>query len=343
MTSKVNPRAFADEWRYKDASELNFAEKLMKKRNLIPKSSRYVNYPQHKGKVPAYYEHYQYLHVLHFAVAIPLIRWSFTKLTGWNIHPIAMHFLFIAVLYNLFGSVGDHLNKLALKFGYLDGKAPRDTLPRELVPMMFKEMIIGLNLRAGMLVLLAYDRNAPIQLSWWLPVQLAVMSITADFIYYWAHRATHEVGSLWYLHRRHHTTKHPNFLFLSFADEPQEIFDAIAAPAIMYMLYPVSFDTFSIWLVLMLYIESMGHSGLRMYYPAIIASPFLRPFKLELIVEDHDLHHREGWQKSFNYAKQSLLWDTLFGTTRPRIETGHENVEWDLNHYQWLAKHGTSS
>jgi sterol desaturase/sphingolipid hydroxylase (fatty acid hydroxylase superfamily) len=47
-----------------------------------------------------------------------------------------------------------------------------------------------------------------------------------------------------------------------------------------------------------------------------------------LIIEDHDLHHRKGYRKSSNYGKQTMLWDRLFGTKTPRLES--ENVDFDL-------------
>ena len=338
MVKQVYPYPFADEWRYQDPRTLNFRERLMQQRGIIPNSSRHVNYPKFKGTVPAYYEYLQYIPLVPHAFFIPVVRTTFTALTGRTIHPIAMFFIMWMVLYNMFSQFGDHLNKLALKFGYLDGETERDSIGREHVPKMFSEMVQGISLRAGIAVLFAYDRNEPFNLSWWLPLQVAAMSIIADFVYYWVHRMTHESDSMWYLHRLHHTTKHPNFLLLGYADEPQEFFDAVASPLIMHMLYPVSFDTFAVWTVLYLSIETMGHAGLRMYYPTILASPFLRPFGLELTLEDHDLHHRMGWRKSFNYSKQTLLWDELFGTRGERLETKNDNVDWDSTPGQWLER-----
>lgn len=94
------------------------------------------------------------------------------------------------------------------------------------------------------------------------------------------------------------------------------------------MLYPLNFDALYIWTLCFNMIEIMGHSGLRLYYPTVLTGAFLRPFNCELVIEDHDLHHRFGWRDSCNYGKQTLFWDTLFGTTRQRIETNYENVDW---------------
>lgn len=58
-------------------------------------------------------------------------------------------------------------------------------------------------------------------------------------------------------------------------------------------------------------------------------STLVRPFGCEIVIEDHDLHHRHGWRESYYYGKQSLLWDALFGTKGDRLETRAENIDWD--------------
>jgi sterol desaturase/sphingolipid hydroxylase (fatty acid hydroxylase superfamily) len=57
------------------------------------------------------------------------------------------------------------------------------------------------------------------------------------------------------------------------------------------------------------------------------AAPFLYLLGAELSLEDHDLHHREGWRKSGNYGKQTRLWDRIFGTCVNRVEAKWENVD----------------
>jgi sterol desaturase/sphingolipid hydroxylase (fatty acid hydroxylase superfamily) len=76
--------------------------------------------------------------------------------------------------------------------------------------------------------------------------------------------------------------------------------------------------------------ELFGHSGVR-----VLASPpstltwLLRLGGVELVVEDHDLHHRKGWKKSSNYGKQTRLWDWMFGTSRERIECVPSNIDYN--------------
>ena len=54
----------------------------------------------------------------------------------------------------------------------------------------------------------------------------------------------------------------------------------------------------------------------------------MRWFDAELVIEDHDMHHRRGWKNSFNYGKQTRIWDRVFGTCAPRIESVKENVDY---------------
>jgi sterol desaturase/sphingolipid hydroxylase (fatty acid hydroxylase superfamily) len=70
-----------------------------------------------------------------------------------------------------------------------------------------------------------------------------------------------------------------------------------------------------------IFTELLGHSGLRIEATAVNPMTWLlRMFDMELVIEDHDLHHRTGWRRSHNYGKQTRVWDRLFGTTVPRVE-----------------------
>jgi hypothetical protein len=51
-------------------------------------------------------------------------------------------------------------------------------------------------------------------------------------------------------------------------------------------------------------IEVLGHSGLRVHLTGTSTlSWLLRMLDAEIVIEDHDLHHRKGWRKSNNYGK----------------------------------------
>ncbi|KAI3476537.1 hypothetical protein L1887_61869 [Cichorium endivia] len=68
-------------------------------------------------------------------------------------------------------------------------------------------------------------------------------------------------------------------------------------------------------------LELMGHSGIRCAgtSPAFDCLP-LAKLDMDIVIEDHDLHHSNGWKKSGNYGKQTRIFDKLFGTVMPRVE-----------------------
>lgn len=234
------------------------------------------------------------------------------------------------VLFTLtFGVYWVHfLNHLARKYGYFNGGSGRDTIPYSEVPKVLTEVVCGLLLRPAIAVYLAYDPTAPPSMTLWAPLQLFVFTLVEDFYYYWVHRICHEVQSLWKLHRLHHTTKAPTLLLLGYAGGLQEIFDIVGAPTLSWLTFPLPFDIFMAWLVIHISIQLHGHSGVRLWHGSILTGPFLRPINMELVSEDHDLHHRHGWRQSYNYGKQSGVWDTLFGTKGERIEGYDANLQY---------------
>jgi sterol desaturase/sphingolipid hydroxylase (fatty acid hydroxylase superfamily) len=68
-----------------------------------------------------------------------------------------------------------------------------------------------------------------------------------------------------------------------------------------------------------MYVEATGHSGIRAYWSHVIFHEVLRPFDMDLCIEDHDLHHRLG-KSGMNYGKQTRIFDRIFGTISKRVE-----------------------
>ncbi|WFD00022.1 hypothetical protein MYAM1_002768 [Malassezia yamatoensis] len=323
------PRPRADDWKYQDRSKMTRAQKVIVDRKILNRSAAEYEYPKFHGKVPVNLEWSQHKTLFPLAMIPIVARWLFMRLTGWTVHPVILYMLTVVFNSHFTRQHFYRLRRYVETHGFLDGEVERDAIPESMTGKIYNEMLNGLLGRPLMVIFLSYDRTKLPTLSWWLPLQLAVFTIIADFVYYWAHRATHEIPWLWKFHRLHHTTKHPSSYLLAFADEPQEFFDALGTPILTYMAYPIGFDAFYIWTLYFNSIEIMGHSGVRAYYPGVLTSILLRPFGTEIVVEDHDLHHRFGWRDSHNYGKQSMLWDTLFGTASDRFETHAENIDWD--------------
>ncbi|KAE8211723.1 hypothetical protein CF319_g4979 [Tilletia indica] len=158
-------------------------------------------------------------------------------------------------------------------------------------------------------------------LSVWTPVKIAVWEIALDYWFYLYHRSTHEFDSLWWVHRQHHATKHPTPILSILADDVQECIEILIVPVLATICAPrLNFPEFHYAIMYTLYVEALGHSGIRAVWQHPLLGPILKPFGMELAVEDHDLHHRFG-RSGKNYGKQTRVWDRIFGTIGERIET----------------------
>ncbi|KAJ5207225.1 Fatty acid hydroxylase [Penicillium cf. griseofulvum] len=290
-----------------------------------------------KDKIPTIREWTVHLWILLHA-AIPLaLHHAYTAYTGLNMHPVAA----LALYSSAFKLNGIHemhiMRRLGQVYGFLDGdKHPRDEIPDVGVGKAIRELISTSTLRMVMAVFLTYRAGkTPASLEWkWLPLEIGLYSLTVDFWFYWYHRMMHSVGPLWKLHRRHHLTKHPNPLLSAYADHEQEFMDITGIPLLAYTTLkiiglPMGFYGWWICFQYIAFSEFIGHSGLRLHGGApSTVNWLLELFDAELVIEDHDLHHRYGWRKSHNYGKQTRLWDRIFGTCHERIESVKENVDY---------------
>ncbi|KYK58008.1 hypothetical protein DCS_05021 [Drechmeria coniospora] len=229
------------------------------------------------------------------------------------------------------------LREISHQVGFLDGDAhDRDGVPNSGVAKVILSLLATSTGRSAFTVFLGYRTSeTPVDTSWLLlPLQIGLYGIILDFWFYWYHRLMHEIGPLWRFHRTHHLTKHPNPLLALYADTVQELFDIAAIPLLTFSsLRCLGLELgFYEWWVCHQYIvfaELAGHSGLRLHTtPPSTLAWLLRLVKAELVIEDHDIHHRRGWRRSGNYGKQTRLWDRLFSTCLDRIECTEPLVDY---------------
>ncbi|OJJ81577.1 sterol desaturase family protein [Aspergillus glaucus CBS 516.65] len=270
---------------------------------------------------------------------IPLaIHHAYVKLTGNNLGPIAA-FIFYMLAFKL---TAIHemqvLRRLGHIHGFLDGdKHERDGVPDVGVAKVVHSLVSTATFRPMMSVFLSYRTSlTPDTISWfWLPLEIGLYGIILDFWFYWYHRLMHDVNGLWQYHRTHHLTKHPNPLLTLYADHEQEFFDIAGIPLMTYFTLkavglPMGFYEWWFCHMYVMFAELAGHSGLRLHaIPPSTLSWFLKLFDAELVIEDHDIHHRKGWRKSHNYGKQTRLWDRIFGTCADRVECNDENIDYE--------------
>ncbi|RMZ78693.1 hypothetical protein DV737_g3790, partial [Chaetothyriales sp. CBS 132003] len=274
-----------------------------------------------------------------FHTFIPIaLHQLYVSVTGHNLGLVPA-FFFYSFAFKMIGLRNFRLLRhLGHIYGYLDGdKHPRDAVPDHSVGKVVSSMISTSTLRSMLTIMLAYRTSEPpSSMNWaWLPLEIGAYGIILDFWFYWYHRVMHDYDFLWKFHRTHHLTKHPNPLLTLYADTVQEIFDIAVIPLVTYgtmrlMGFPMGFYEWWVCHQYIMFTEVAGHSGLRLIASApSTLSWLLQLFDADLLVEDHDLHHRKGWRQSHNYGKQTRVWDRLFGTCHRRIEMRKENIDYN--------------
>ncbi|CEJ91443.1 hypothetical protein VHEMI07153 [[Torrubiella] hemipterigena] len=299
-----------------------------------------VPVPVHKKTDKLAYNPEWNLHawIIIHAVIPYILHQAYINYTGKNLNPVLAF-----VLYSFFFKFNTihqihSLRTAGHMVGFLDGdEHDRDGVPDVGVAKVFFSLVITSTVRPLFTVFLSYRTSmTPADINWYLlPVQVGLYGIILDFWFYWYHRLMHEVEALWKFHRTHHLTKHPNPLLTLYADEEQEIWDIAVIPLLTYFSMAaigLPLDFYAWWMChqYVVFAEVAGHSGLRVQTSP--PNPFtfiLKWFGAELVVEDHDLHHRKGWKASGNYGKQTRLWDLIFNTCKDRIEAVDDNVDWN--------------
>ncbi|KAJ3176226.1 hypothetical protein HDU87_005441 [Geranomyces variabilis] len=325
-------------WRKEGRSAWTFHERLLAFLDILPTT---IPAPRHseQDKIPYMPEWQMHRWILSRALPPLALHYAIVKSTGgaaW--HPVAMVF-FYAVWFKAIGIQQIwSLRWQGETYGFLDGQRARDDVPDGSAAKIVHSLSATSTLRPLLMVYLAYDPkvHALVGPHWlYLPLTIGLYGIVLDFWFYWYHRAMHIVGPLWKYHRTHHLTKHPNPLLTLYADAPQELGDIIGIPALTFFtlrMMGVPFNFYDWWLCgqYVVFSELAGHSGVRIHAtPPSLLTPILRYFGGDLVIEDHDLHHRRGWRDSFNYGKQTRLWDRVFGTCAPRIESRLGNVDYE--------------
>lgn len=146
--------------------------------------------------------------------------------------------------------------------------------------------------------------------SWALPVQVGAGYLLITFVYYWWHRARHEVQWLWRcLHQVHHSPARIEIM-TSFYKHPVEIlFNGFLSAFVLYVVLGVSAQAAALTVLVTGVAELFYHWNVRT--PYWLGFIFQRP-------ESHCVHHQEGYHRN-NYSDLPL-WDMLFGTfENPRV------------------------
>lgn len=149
---------------------------------------------------------------------------------------------------------------------------------------------------------------------WPVPAQALLLIVTADFMRYWLHRASHTVPVLWRLHAVHHSPDRLYWLNTS-RFHPIEKILQFALDSLPFILMGVSPEVLGFWFVLYSVNGFFQHSNIQLEF-----GPLSNIFST---AEMHRWHHsRIPSESNSNYANVFILWDRLFDTYfRPMTRT----------------------
>ena len=128
--------------------------------------------------------------------------------------------------------------------------------------------------------------------------------VAITFIYYWWHRARHQIPFLWRaFHQIHHSPQRLEII-TSFYKHPLEIFaNAGLSSFILYVLCGLGPQSAVYAILLTGIAELFYHWNVKT--PYWIGFIFQRP-------ESHCVHHKQGWHRQ-NFSDLPI-WDMMFGT-----------------------------
>lgn len=164
-----------------------------------------------------------------------------------------------------------------------------------------------------------YNNFHLVELPWDSPGTWYLCFIGVDFLYYWFHRAAHEVNILWAAHQAHHSSEDYNLTTALRQSVVQNY-----TSAIFYMPLALAVPP-SIFLV---------HGQFNMLYQFWIHTEVVRSLgPLEYILNTpshHRVHHgRNPYCIDKNYGGTLIIWDRMFGTFQAETD---EEIAYGLVH-----------
>ncbi|USD59562.1 sterol desaturase family protein [Vibrio sp. SCSIO 43140] len=161
-----------------------------------------------------------------------------------------------------------------------------------------------------------------------LPMFLLLI-LLQDFFYYWFHRASHRVRWMWAAHVVHHSSENMNF---STAFR-QSLMYPLAGMWLFWMpLVIIGFEPKWVVFVVLL------NLGLQFF----VHTQWIRKLgPLEWVFNTpshHRVHHGVNAQYiDKNYAGVLIIWDRLFGTFEPEVETVRYGISKPVNSFNPLT------
>ncbi|WP_299709428.1 sterol desaturase family protein [uncultured Tenacibaculum sp.] len=183
------------------------------------------------------------------------------------------------------------------------------------------EIILGLLAITKVYYWLYNNFSLPhLELNW---ITIISCILLADFAYYWEHRTMHRIGIGWATHTVHHSSPHFN-MSVAYRFGP---LDAIMPIVFSLPIVMLGFDP-----ILVLLSEVFVQVFQTLLHTEIIGK-LTKPIEFIFNTPSHHrVHHgsnKQYWDK--NYAGILIIWDRIFGTFEPEVETVKYGISEPLN------------
>ena len=142
----------------------------------------------------------------------------------------------------------------------------------------------------------------PAQLPGWAVLLLV------DFVYYWLHRWSHEIGALWWAHAVHHSSEHFN-LSTALRQSWLQVL-TITVPEVLLLSTVLHWRTALFWQQVHVLYQFWVHTCSIDRLPAWVEAVMVTP-------SHHRVHHDRRVHK--NFGGMFIVYDRLFGTFVPEV------------------------
>ncbi|MFN1648610.1 sterol desaturase family protein [Vibrio rotiferianus] len=215
-------------------------------------------------------------------------------------------------------------------FGQRGGRLPENAryyLPEVVCNFVLAGLHQATDILTGLLIAKLY--------LWWFGWRLFDIEMTVstflllmvlqDFFYYWFHRASHRIRWMWAAHVVHHSSERMNF---STAFRQSLMYPLAGMWLFWLPLVIIGFDPKWVVFVVLL------NLGLQFF----VHTQSIRSLGLLEWVFNTPSHHRvhHGVNRQYidkNYAGVLIIWDRMFGTFEPEVETVRYGISKPVNSF----------
>lgn len=191
------------------------------------------------------------------------------------------------------------------------GKPPASQIKREIVYSLFACLVHP----AAACVIIALSPFDLVRVYFYVTdygwpyfvLSIALMLLIHDAVFYWLHRLLHTNWLMRHVHRVHHQSDDPS-PWTALAFHPVEALLQVSSFVIVIMIIPAHPLALSVFLVLNIVINVLGHCGFEVFPES------LRRHRLGRFLNSPSMHSWHHLRRDTNFCLYFTFWDRLMGT-----------------------------